>query len=149
MAKNFYSVAEAAERLGKPEDEVKALAANGDLQVFRDRNQVMLGGAGTDPAQLQYAVGEQVFYWRAASLKKSAWAARWWDGSIAATRVRHGTSTNAPPRRGSRPRRRISLRDTVLFDLFFISGGSLSGSVLTGPRFPLLQVSSFVSGWML
>ncbi|MBH06886.1 MAG: hypothetical protein CMJ20_11255 [Phycisphaeraceae bacterium] len=41
MAKKFYSVTEAAERLGKPEDEVKALAANGDLQVFRDRNQVM------------------------------------------------------------------------------------------------------------
>ncbi len=41
MAKLFYSVTEAAEQLGKSEDEVKALAANGDLQVYRDRNQVM------------------------------------------------------------------------------------------------------------
>jgi hypothetical protein len=36
MAKMFYSVAEAAKRLHKSEDEVRALASSGQLQEFRD-----------------------------------------------------------------------------------------------------------------
>lgn len=41
MAKMFYSLTEAAERLGKTEDEIKQLAAGGSLQVFRDRDKIM------------------------------------------------------------------------------------------------------------
>ena len=41
MAKMFYTLEEAAERLGKSEDEVKAMAESGELQQFRDRDQVM------------------------------------------------------------------------------------------------------------
>lgn len=39
--KMFYSVEEAAARLGKPVDEVKAMADSGQLEVFRDRDRLM------------------------------------------------------------------------------------------------------------
>ncbi len=41
MAKMFYSIDEAAERLGKSSEEVKALASSGQLQEFRDRDRLM------------------------------------------------------------------------------------------------------------
>lgn len=41
MAKMFYTLEEAAERLGKSTDDVKAMAESGELQQFRDRDQVM------------------------------------------------------------------------------------------------------------
>jgi len=42
MAKMFYTLSEAAERLGMSEDEVKGLTESGQLQEFRDRDQIML-----------------------------------------------------------------------------------------------------------
>ncbi len=41
MAKMFYSLDEAAEKLNKSVDEVKELAGEGKLQQFRDRDQLM------------------------------------------------------------------------------------------------------------
>lgn len=41
MAKMFYTLEEAAERLGKSTDDVKAMAESGELQQFRDRDQIM------------------------------------------------------------------------------------------------------------
>jgi len=41
MAKMFYSLEEATEKLGISEDEIKEMAANGDLQQFRDRDKLM------------------------------------------------------------------------------------------------------------
>ncbi|MCC6284033.1 MAG: helix-turn-helix domain-containing protein [Phycisphaerales bacterium] len=54
MAKMFYTLEEAAEKLGKSSDEVKALVKSGQLQEFRDRDRLMfkrdqvdlLSGAG-------------------------------------------------------------------------------------------------------
>ncbi|MEM1184488.1 MAG: hypothetical protein AAGI53_05750 [Planctomycetota bacterium] len=42
MAKMFYTLPEAADRLGMSEDEVKGLTESGQLQEFRDRDQIML-----------------------------------------------------------------------------------------------------------
>ena len=42
MAKLFYTLEEAAEKLGKSEDEVQGLIESGQLQEFRDRDRVML-----------------------------------------------------------------------------------------------------------
>lgn len=41
MAKMFYSLEEAAEKLGKSPDEVRGLVENGQLQEFRDRDRLM------------------------------------------------------------------------------------------------------------
>jgi len=41
MAKGFYSLEEAAQRLGRSVEEVKALAARGQLRQFRDRDSLM------------------------------------------------------------------------------------------------------------
>jgi hypothetical protein len=41
MAKMFYDLSEAAKRLGKGEEEVKAMADSGQLEVFRDRDRLM------------------------------------------------------------------------------------------------------------
>lgn len=41
MAKMFYSLEEAADRLGKSSDEVKQMASSGQLQEFRDRDRLM------------------------------------------------------------------------------------------------------------
>ncbi|MFG0286214.1 MAG: hypothetical protein ACF8R7_17505 [Phycisphaerales bacterium JB039] len=41
MAKLFYSLEEAADRLGKSEQEVKQMAESGQLQEFRDRDRLM------------------------------------------------------------------------------------------------------------
>lgn len=41
MAKMFYTLEEAAERLGVNEDEIKRLASTGKLQQFRDREKLM------------------------------------------------------------------------------------------------------------
>lgn len=41
MAKMFYKLEEAAERLGKSVDEVKELASTGKLQQYRDKDQLM------------------------------------------------------------------------------------------------------------
>lgn len=41
MAKMFYSLEEAAEKLGKSTDEVRGLVENGQLQEFRDRDRLM------------------------------------------------------------------------------------------------------------
>lgn len=56
MAKMFYTMEEAAQRLGMSEDEVKALAESGQLQEFRDRDRLvfkvdqvdLLAGGGDD-----------------------------------------------------------------------------------------------------
>ena len=41
MAKMFYTLEEASERLGLDEDAVKAMAQEGQLQQFRDRDKLM------------------------------------------------------------------------------------------------------------
>lgn len=41
MAKMFYSVEEAAQRLGKTAEQVREMAASGQLQEFRDRDKLM------------------------------------------------------------------------------------------------------------
>lgn len=41
MAKMFYTVAEAASKLGLDEEAIKEMAANGELQQFRDRDKLM------------------------------------------------------------------------------------------------------------
>src|ERR1051326_1911659 len=41
MAKLFYTLDEAAQKLGKSPDEVKALVTSGQLQEFRDRDKLM------------------------------------------------------------------------------------------------------------
>lgn len=41
MAKMFYSIEEAAQRLGKSIDEVQGMASTGQLQEFRDRDKLM------------------------------------------------------------------------------------------------------------
>lgn len=56
MAKMFYTLDEAAERLGKTNDEVKQMAESGQVQEFRDRDKLMfkkeqidlLAGGGED-----------------------------------------------------------------------------------------------------
>lgn len=59
MAKMFYSIEEAAQRLGKSAEQVKEMAASGQLQEFRDRDKLMFkreqvdllsGDAGTSGA---------------------------------------------------------------------------------------------------
>lgn len=58
MAKMFYSLEEAAEKLGKSTDEVREMASKGQLQEFRDRDRLMfkreqvdiLAGGGDDDA---------------------------------------------------------------------------------------------------
>jgi len=62
MAKMFYSLEEAAERLGKTQDEVREMSKEGRLQEFRDRDKLMfkvdqvdlLAGddGGEDPSDL-------------------------------------------------------------------------------------------------
>jgi excisionase family DNA binding protein len=42
VAKMFYTLDEAAKRLGKSEDQVKQMVASGQLQDFRDRDRIML-----------------------------------------------------------------------------------------------------------
>jgi excisionase family DNA binding protein len=42
MAKMFYTLDEAAKRLGKSEDQVKQMVSSGQLQEFRDRDRMML-----------------------------------------------------------------------------------------------------------
>ena len=44
MAKLFYTMEEAASKLGKSEDEVQKLIDSGQLQEFRDRDRIMFGG---------------------------------------------------------------------------------------------------------
>lgn len=59
MAKMFYSLEEAAERLNVPVDRVKEMAASGQLQQFRDRDKLMfkrdqvdaLASGGASPAE--------------------------------------------------------------------------------------------------
>lgn len=41
MAKMFYTLEEAAARLGKPADEITKMAASGQIQEFRDRDKLM------------------------------------------------------------------------------------------------------------
>jgi len=41
MAKMFYTIEEASQKLGKSEDEVRELASSGQLQEFRDRDRLM------------------------------------------------------------------------------------------------------------
>ncbi|MCC6321788.1 MAG: helix-turn-helix domain-containing protein [Phycisphaerales bacterium] len=41
MAKMFYSLEEAAEKLGKSQDDVRELVSSGQLQEFRDRDRLM------------------------------------------------------------------------------------------------------------
>ena len=56
MAKLFYTLQEAAQKMGKSEDDVKEMVVNGQLQEFRDRDRLMfkvdqvdlLGGGDDD-----------------------------------------------------------------------------------------------------
>ena len=41
MAKLFYSLEDAAQRLGKSTDEIQEMAASGQLQEFRDRDSLV------------------------------------------------------------------------------------------------------------
>lgn len=41
MAKMFYTIEEVCEKLGKTEDEVREMAASGQIQEFRDRDRLM------------------------------------------------------------------------------------------------------------
>ncbi|MHC4976883.1 MAG: helix-turn-helix domain-containing protein, partial [Planctomycetota bacterium] len=41
MAKMFYTIEEAAQRLGKTEEEVQAMASSGQIQEFRDRDKLV------------------------------------------------------------------------------------------------------------
>ncbi|MEM6749961.1 MAG: excisionase family DNA-binding protein [Planctomycetota bacterium] len=50
MAKMFYTLEEAAERLGVGEDEVKEMASRGELQQFRDRDKLMFKRDQVDAA---------------------------------------------------------------------------------------------------
>lgn len=60
MAKMFYTIEEAAEKLGKTEDEVKEMAKSGQIQEFRDRDKLMfkvdqidlLAGDGDDDEEV-------------------------------------------------------------------------------------------------
>ena len=61
MAKMFYSLEEAAAKLGKTVDDVKAMADRRELEVFRDRDRILLkaeqvdllaGGKGEDDIRL-------------------------------------------------------------------------------------------------
>jgi hypothetical protein len=61
MAKMFYSLEEAAAKLGKSVDDVKAMADRRELEVFRDRDRILLkaeqvdllaGGKGEDDIRL-------------------------------------------------------------------------------------------------
>ena len=42
MAKMFYTLEEAAQKLGMDVDDVKGLTESGQLQEFRDQDQIML-----------------------------------------------------------------------------------------------------------
>ncbi len=62
MAKMFYSLEEAAEKLGKSEEEVREMAKSGQLQEFRDRDKLMFkveqidllsGGDDEDDEEIQ------------------------------------------------------------------------------------------------
>lgn len=65
MAKMFYTLDEAAKRLGQPEDKVKQMVASGQLQEFRDRDRIMLkrdqvdllAGDGSEDASLGLGSG--------------------------------------------------------------------------------------------
>ncbi|MEM7682145.1 MAG: excisionase family DNA-binding protein [Planctomycetota bacterium] len=50
MAKMFYTLQEAAERLGVAEDQVKEMASRGELQQFRDRDKLMFKRDQVDAA---------------------------------------------------------------------------------------------------
>src|SRR5688572_8693213 len=66
MAKMFYTLDEAAKRLGKSEDQVKQMVSSGQLQEFHDRDRMMLkrdqvdlvaGDAGGDDTSLGLGSG--------------------------------------------------------------------------------------------
>ncbi len=68
MAKMFYTLEEAAQRLGMSEDEVQALAESGQLQEFRDRDRLvfkvdqvdLLAGGGDDDAEITLAESSEL-----------------------------------------------------------------------------------------
>ncbi|MFA9476803.1 helix-turn-helix domain-containing protein [Phycisphaerales bacterium AB-hyl4] len=69
MAKMFYTLQEAAEKLGLDEDQVKEMAAEGKLQQFRDRDKLMFkreqidqmaGGSSSDSSADAGASGSGV-----------------------------------------------------------------------------------------
>jgi excisionase family DNA binding protein len=53
MAKMFYTIEEAAERLGVSQDQVKQLATGGKLQQFRDRDKLMFKREQVDALALK------------------------------------------------------------------------------------------------
>jgi hypothetical protein len=68
MAKMFYTMEEAAQRLGMSEDEVKSLAESGQLQEFRDRDRLvfkvdqvdLLAGGGDDDDEISLAESSEL-----------------------------------------------------------------------------------------
>ena len=72
MAKMFYTLDEAADRLKKSADEVKKMASSGQIQEFRDRDRLMfkveqidllsadddLGGGDAEVAELHGPAGQ-------------------------------------------------------------------------------------------
>ena len=61
MAKMFYTLDEAAAKLGMSESDVQSLAESGQLQEFRDRDKLMFkdegGNAVIHIASIQYTCG--------------------------------------------------------------------------------------------
>ncbi len=68
MAKMFYTMEEAAQKLGMDTDEVKALAESGQLQEFRDRDRLvfkvdqvdLLAGGGDDDDEISLAESSEL-----------------------------------------------------------------------------------------
>jgi hypothetical protein len=61
MAKMFYTLEEAAQKLGKSEDEIKKLADTGKLQQFRDRDKLMFKREQVDQMAASSASGSGEF----------------------------------------------------------------------------------------
>src|SRR5690554_2162402 len=59
MAKMFYTLQEAAEKLGTSEDQVKQMVEDGKLKQFRDRDQVMFKVDEVDRAAASLAAANE------------------------------------------------------------------------------------------
>ena len=83
MAKMFYTLEEVCQKLGKTEDELKAMVASGQIQEFRDREKLMfkveqidlLASSDDDTGEvhldLEESAGSSGWPWRA---RRRRWA---------------------------------------------------------------------------
>jgi len=90
MAKMFYTLEEAAEKLGVAEDAIKQMASDGKLQQFRDRDRLMFKRDQVDALSSSGASGTGI------SLADS--------GDTEAIDLRSDTGKMAPPPRREDPR---------------------------------------------